>query len=80
MPPVEAMMNGAKVVSTKCASLEEVTQGKATYVEDPLNEKEWLEKIREALKIEKAKYDFPDYDLKNVTLKYLACFNGIKEK
>ena len=80
MPPVEAMMNGAKVVSTKCASLEEVTQGKATYVEDPLNEKEWLEKIREALKIEKTKYDFPDYDLKNVTLKYLACFNGIKEK
>ena len=80
MPPVEAMMNGAKVVSTKCASLEEVTHGKATYVEDPLNEKEWLEKIREALKIEKTKYDFPDYDLKNVTLKYLACFNGIKEK
>ena len=80
MPPVEAMMNGAKVVSTKCASLEEVTQGKATYVEDPLNEKEWLEKIREALKIEKTKYDFPDYDLKNVTLKYLACFNGTKEK
>ena len=55
MPPVEAMMSGAKVVSTKCASLGEVTQGKAIYVEDPLNEQEWLEKIREALKAEKTK-------------------------
>ncbi|MBP5493819.1 MAG: glycosyltransferase family 4 protein [Lachnospiraceae bacterium] len=80
MPPVEAMMSGAKVVSTKCASLGEVTQGKAIYVEDPLNEQEWLEKIREALKAEKTKYDFPEYDLKNVTLKYLDVFNGIKEK
>ena len=79
MPPVEAMMKGARVITTKCASLEEVTQDKAVYVENPLDEKEWLEKIREALKTEKTKHDFPEYDLKNVTYKYLDIFNGIKE-
>jgi len=45
MPPVEAMMLGTKVISTKSTSLYEVTQGKCLYVDDPLDEKEWAEKI-----------------------------------
>ena len=80
MPPIEAMMKGARVVTTKCTCIEEITQGKATYVDDPLSAANWVETIKRALLLEKKKYDFPEYDLKNVTNKYLACFNGIKEK
>ncbi len=79
MPPVEAMMKGARVVTTRRTCIEEITQGKATYVEDPLSAEDWVEAIDRALLLDKKKYDFPEYDLKNVTFKYLACFNGIKE-
>ena len=79
MPPVEAMMKGARVVTTRRTCIEEITQGKATYVEDPLSAEDWVRAIDKALLLEKKKYEFPDYDLKNVTLKYLDIFNGIKE-
>ena len=79
MPPVEAMMKGAGVVTTRRTCIEEITQGKATYVEDPLSPNDWVEAIDKALLLDKKKYDFPEYDLKEVTFKYLACFNGIKE-
>lgn len=46
MPPVEAMFFGSRVVTTRCASIPEVTQGKATYVSDPYSEEEWIEKIK----------------------------------
>lgn len=46
MPPVEAMLFGTKVVTTRCTSIPEVTQGKAIYVDDPYSEEEWLRKIR----------------------------------
>jgi glycosyltransferase involved in cell wall biosynthesis len=80
MPPIEAMMKGARVVTTKCTCIEEITQGKATYVDDPLSAANWVDTIKRALLLEKKKYDLPEYDLKNVTNKYLACFNGTKEK
>ena len=79
MPPVEAMMKGAKVVTTRCACIEEITQGKATYVDDPLNPEEWALKIKEAVFLEGKKYDFPEYDLKEVTLKYIDVFEKAKK-
>ena len=45
MTPIEAMSLGTPVITTKCTSLYEVTQGKANYVDDPLNVDEWLSKI-----------------------------------
>ena len=45
MPPVEAMYFGARVVTTRCASIPEVTQGKAIYVDNPYDINEWIEKI-----------------------------------
>ena len=45
MPPVEAMYLGARVITTKCASIPEVTQGKAIYVDNPYDAEEWIEKI-----------------------------------
>lgn len=47
MPPIEAMMRGKPVLTTKEASLYEVTEGAAYYVENPFNEKEWFEKVIE---------------------------------
>lgn len=45
MPPIEAMFFGSRVVTTKCASIPEVTQGKAVYVDDPYDAQEWIDKI-----------------------------------
>lgn len=45
MPPVEAMLFHAPVITTKCASIPEVTQGKAVYVDDPYDVDEWIEKL-----------------------------------
>lgn len=45
MPPVEAMLFGTNVVTTRCASIPEVTQEKAVYVDDPYDVKEWIRKI-----------------------------------
>ena len=75
MPPVEAMMKGARVLTTKCACLEEVTQNKALYVDDPKDASNWVEKINEALLLEKKKYTFEQYDIKNITCEYLKVFN-----
>ena len=45
MPPVEAMLFHTPVVTTKCASIPEVTQEKAVYVDDPYDVDEWIEKL-----------------------------------
>lgn len=47
MPPVEAMLFRSRVVTTRCASIPEVTQDMAVYVEDPFSVEEWIEKIEE---------------------------------
>lgn len=41
MPPIEAMRLGTRVITTRCGSILEVTQGLADYVENPYDEKEW---------------------------------------
>ena len=48
-------------------------------MEDPLSPENWVETIEKALLLDKKIIDFPEYGLKNVTLKYLDVFNGIKE-
>ena len=45
MPPVEAMLFHAPVITTKCASIPEVTQGKAVYVDDPYDVDEWIGRL-----------------------------------
>lgn len=42
MTPVEAMELGATVVTTKCTSIPEVTQGLCNYVDDPYDPAEWV--------------------------------------
>lgn len=45
MPPIEALGFGLPVVTTKCASIPEVTMGLATYVDNPLDTEEWAWRI-----------------------------------
>ena len=75
MPPIEAMIKGAKVVTTKCGSIEEITHSKASYVDDPLSTKEWIEKIKEAQEKKKEKHEFIDYSISVITEEYMEVFN-----
>lgn len=61
MPPIEAMGYGAPVITTKCASIPEITQGLATYVDDPYDVQNWIEKIRGAVN-HSAELDLSRYD------------------
>lgn len=69
MPPVEAMLFGSRVVTTRCASIPEVTQGKAAYVDDPYDENEWIEKLRMDQKQENP--DFSRYAPEVISRKYM---------
>ncbi|MCM1387784.1 MAG: glycosyltransferase family 4 protein [Bacillus sp. (in: Bacteria)] len=75
MPPVEAMLFKTRVVTTRCASIPEVTQGKAVYVENPYDIDEWIKKILEA-KEQKVKdqtaIDFDCYAPESIARQYLA--------
>lgn len=70
MPPVEAMYLGTPVVTTKCASIPEVTQNKAIYVDDPYDEKEWIEKAKSITR-DFERPDFSIYDAKKLSKDYL---------
>ena len=69
MPPIEAMLFGTKVVTTKCTSIPEVTQEKALYVNDPYDADEWIETIK--CDWNSKKIDFSDYEIKSIAKKYM---------
>ena len=75
IPPIEAMIKGARVVTTKCACIEEITQGKATYVDDPKDVNEWIEKIKEAQEKRRIRHEFIDYSIGVITEQYMEVFN-----
>lgn len=70
MPPLEAMLFGAMVITTRCASIPEVTQGKANYVEDPYNVNEWIN-VMENADNRSDEVDFKRYNLEVIAHKYL---------
>lgn len=51
MPPLEAMALEVPVLTTRCASIEEVTSGLLNYVENPKNPEEWADKLESKLKL-----------------------------
>ena len=69
MPPVEAMLFHTRVITTGCASIPEVTQGKAVYVDDPYDAEEWIDKILG--KQVQENMDFSVYDPERISKKYL---------
>lgn len=71
MPPIEAMRKGKNVVMTDRSCLREVTEGKAIYVTDPFDPKEWNEKIAEAQQREGKKEPFEKYSLECIVAEYV---------
>lgn len=69
MPPIEAMLFGTRVITTKCASIPEVTQGKAVYVDDPYDVEEWIDKILKEFAQETL--DFSIYAPEYISRRYL---------
>ena len=61
MTPIEAMRVGATVVTTKCTTIPEVTQGLCNYVEDPYDLEEWVSTIKASVnrddELDMSKYD-----------------------
>jgi glycosyltransferase involved in cell wall biosynthesis len=77
MPPIEALINGVPVVTTRCTSIPEVTENKAIYVDDPLDTNEWIEKIKIAINKVWMVEQFNNYNLKNITMNYLNEFVNV---
>uniref|UniRef100_UPI004056C5EB glycosyltransferase family 4 protein n=1 Tax=Acetatifactor sp. TaxID=1872090 RepID=UPI004056C5EB len=80
MPPIEAMRKGKNVVMTRKSCLEEVTEGKAFYVDDPMDVEEWIQKIRIAEATPPHIEAFEKYDLQNVVSNYMKAFADITHK
>lgn len=77
IPPIEAMMFGAPVLTTKCASIYEVTQGKAYYVDDPLDAKKWKEEMLRNNDINRLSSSFPEYKSDYLAGKVLQYINSL---
>ena len=72
MTPVEAMFYGKTVITTKCASIPEVTQNKAVYVNDPYDLDEWIEKMKDiGQTFDDTAIDMTVYDDKKIAAEYL---------
>lgn len=80
MPPIEAKMLGSRVITTKCASLKEVTKNKCSYVNNPTNVNEWIKKIKEIQKERKKSEKFIEYDKKNIAREYLDLFYKVRDE
>jgi len=74
MPPVEALMLGTPVITTKCASIPEVTKNKCKYVDEPTKIEEWEKKVLEIDENEREAQKFPEYELKFVTSQITKLF------
>lgn len=75
MPPIEAMAMGVPVLTTKCTSLEEVTGGLLNYVDDPLDPKEWADRLEESLVLpskEDVKRLLRTYESKHIAEQYVS--------
>ena len=74
MPPIEAKRLGAKVITTTCASIPEVTMNKLTYVKDPFNAEEWAQLVMDIDSIEQRAEDYKRYDPPVVAAQYYSLF------
>lgn len=80
MPPIEAMAMGVPVLTTKYTSLEEVTGGLLNYVDNPLDPKEWADKLGDNLSIPEKKDTLKlleTYSTKRIAENYLQLFNEV---
>lgn len=69
MTPIEAMRLGATVVTTKCTSIPEVTQGICNYVDDPYDPQNWVDVMATAVNRD-SELDLSKYDEKVLAYTY----------
>jgi len=80
MPPIEAMNLGVNVITTNCTSIPEVTKGKCNYINNPFDEKEWVEEIEKIQDKKAQKVIFDDYNTEKIARKYLDLFYEINKR
>ena len=77
MPPIEAMRRGKRVVMTRCSCLEEVTRGRAVYVENPYDSAQWQEQIQAAESMPEKREAFTEYEPENIVRQYQQLWKEI---
>ena len=77
MPPIEAKRLGAKVITTTCASIPEVTMDKLTYVKDPFDAEEWAQLVIDIDSVEQKAEDYGRYDPPIVAAQYYSLFEKV---
>ena len=77
MPPIEAMAFKTSVITTKKASLYEVTEGKALYVDNPYDVNEWIKAMIYLKNLPVQKIELSKYDSMCIARKYLNFFSKI---
>lgn len=75
MPVVEAMELGSSVITTRCASIPEVSHNMAIYVNNPMDESEWYETIKKHRNEVANTIHFKEYEISYVTKRYLNVFS-----
>ena len=77
MPPIEAMMLGSNVLTTRKASIEEVTKGKCNYVDNPFDVDDWIKKMLDIKYQEKKVIVFKEYEKRYIAKQYIKCFEDV---
>jgi glycosyltransferase involved in cell wall biosynthesis len=80
MPPIEAMSKGKVTVMTRETCLEEVTEGRAIYVDHPLDPEDWADKIQIAMDTHEKVISFPAYALERIVEQYVEAFKRSLEE
>lgn len=70
MPPIEAMRRGKRVVMTRCSCLEEITRGRAVYVDRPYDPACWQDQILLARQMPGQREAFPEYGPEHIVRQY----------
>lgn len=71
MPPIEAMLFDTPVVTTRKTCLEEITQGKANYVNDPYDAHEFVTCMKNVNRLSYNKKFFTRYNIETIASQYL---------
>lgn len=77
MPPIEAMRMGRNVVMTDKSCLGEITQGKAFYVKNPTDVREWIERMGQAFETVPGRELFLEYAPETIARQYMALWEEI---
>jgi len=80
MPPIEAMRRGKRVVMTRCSCLEEITRGRAVYVDEPYDPARWQEQIQAAADLPEQRVVFPEYEPESIVRQYRQLWREIMEQ